>query len=185
MFLLSFLSFHSFLDFLLCVYGYDAGWRPSSCVYTCSALIYTFNLRESSIYLSSSTTITTHVWSFPSLRHSQLLFYTQNPNLAHSLTKAFTYLLPLGGILGIPFVGFLLDKRSVRDAILVLAILGVVFGTLGMTSTPSAQIISIATLTILRPLMYTAISDFSAKWVQPKLCLFLRCEVIYTRAVIF
>lgn len=96
-------------------------------------------------------------------RHSQLLFYTQDPDLAHSLTKAFTYLLPLGGILGIPFVGFLLDKRSIRDAILVLAILGVLFGALGMTSAASAQIVSIAMLTILRPLMYTAVSDFSAK----------------------
>jgi predicted MFS family arabinose efflux permease len=92
-----------------------------------------------------------------------LLFYTGNYNLADSLTKAFTYLLPLGGLVGIPFVGYLLDKRSVRDAILFLAVFGVLFGALGMTSRAAPQIISIATLTILRPLMYTAISDFSAK----------------------
>jgi hypothetical protein len=92
-----------------------------------------------------------------------LLFYTGNFELADSLTKAFTYLLPLGGLFGIPFVGYLLDKRSTRDAILVLAVFGVLFGALGMTSTVAPQIISIAALTILRPLMYTAVSDFSAK----------------------
>jgi MFS family permease len=83
--------------------------------------------------------------------------------LASSLTTAFTYLLPLGGLFGIPFVGYLLDKRSIRDAILVLAVFGVIFGALGVTSAATPQIISIATLTILRPLMYTAVSDFSAK----------------------
>jgi len=34
---------------------------------------------------------------------------------------------------------------------------------LGMTETATAQIISIVFLTILRPLMYTAVSDYSAK----------------------
>jgi len=95
--------------------------------------------------------------------HSQLLFYTGDPKLADSLTKTFTYLLPLGGLLGIPFVGFLLDKRSNRDAMLFLAVFGALFGALGMTSSVAPQIISIVTLTILRPLMYTAVSDFSAK----------------------
>lgn len=83
--------------------------------------------------------------------------------LADSLTKAFTYLLPLGGLAGIPFVGFLLDKRSNRDAMLFLAAFGALFGAFGMTSSVAPQIFSIATLTILRPLMYTAVSDFSAK----------------------
>jgi MFS family permease len=95
--------------------------------------------------------------------HSQLLFYTGDPMLADSLTKAFTYLLPLGGLAGIPFVGFLLDKRSNRDAMLFLAAFGALFGAFGMTSSVAPQIFSIATLTILRPLMYTAVSDFSAK----------------------
>lgn len=83
--------------------------------------------------------------------------------MADSLTMAFTYLLPLGGLVGIPFVGFLLDKRSSRDAILVLAVFGVLFGALGMSSAVAPQLLSIGTLTILRPLMYTAVSDFSAK----------------------
>lgn len=83
--------------------------------------------------------------------------------MADSLTMAFTYLLPLGGLVGIPFVGFLLDKRSSRDAILVLAVFGVLFGALGMSSAVAPQLLSIGALTILRPLMYTAVSDFSAK----------------------
>lgn len=72
-------------------------------------------------------------------------------------------MLPIGGLVGIPFVGFLLDKRSSRDAMIVLAVLGAIFGVLGMTSAVPTQIISIVTLTILRPLMYTAVSDFAAK----------------------
>ena len=74
-----------------------------------------------------------------------------------------TYCHLVQGLFGIPFVGFLLDKLSNCDAILVLALFGVVFGALSVTSTIAPQIISIATLTILRPLMYTTVSDFSAK----------------------
>ncbi|KAF7977749.1 hypothetical protein HWV62_2836 [Athelia sp. TMB] len=95
--------------------------------------------------------------------HSQLLYYTGNAELADALTKAFTYLLPLGGIVGIPFVGYLLDKRSSRDAIAVLAVFGVAFGVLGMARTAAAQIAGIVVMVILRPLMYTAISDYAAK----------------------
>jgi len=44
--------------------------------------------------------------------HAQLLFYTADPQLADSLTKAFTYLLPLGGLVGIPFPLFCLVRYS-------------------------------------------------------------------------
>lgn len=95
--------------------------------------------------------------------NSQLLYYTSDAALADTLTRAFTYLLPLGGLIAIPFVGILLDKRSSRDAMITLALFGAIFGVLGMTQTATTQIISIVFLTILRPLMYTAVSDYSAK----------------------
>ena len=142
----------------LCVLIYATGLQHSSSAFICFASISTFNQRKliTAIILGSTTDEKSH-------SHSQLLFYTADSELADWLTKAFTYLLPLGGLVGIPFVGFLLDKRSNRDAILVLTVFGAVYGVLGMTSAATPQIISIATLTIFRPLMYTAISDFSAK----------------------
>ncbi|KZP34232.1 MFS general substrate transporter [Athelia psychrophila] len=95
--------------------------------------------------------------------HSQLLYYTGDPALADSLIRAFTYLLPLGGIVGIPFVGYLLDKRCSRDAFVTLAVFGVLFGALGMGGSAGAQVAGITVLVILRPLMYTAVSDYAAK----------------------
>ncbi len=56
---------------------------------------------------------------------------------------------------GIPFVGFLLDKRTTFEASLVLLVSGVAFGLLGMVGHVGAQTVSIALFVILRPLMYT------------------------------
>lgn len=50
-----------------------------------------------------------------------------------------------------------------KDVITILAIMGVLFGTLTMTSTIVPQLIGIGVLTIARPLFYTAISDYAAK----------------------
>ncbi|GAA99771.1 uncharacterized protein L969DRAFT_52196 [Mixia osmundae IAM 14324] len=94
---------------------------------------------------------------------TQLVHYTRDELLADQLTRAFTYLLPLGGIVAIPFVGYLLDKRSIRDTTIVLALFGVIFGIFGLAHGTPAQVVSIATLTLLRPLMYTAVSDYCAK----------------------
>lgn len=50
-----------------------------------------------------------------------------------------------------------------RDVIFILGIMGVLFGSLTLTSTIVPQLIGIGVLVIARPLFYTAISDYAAK----------------------
>lgn len=112
---------------------------------------------------------------------SQLEFYTGNVELADTLTKgrysesrvlvtmlsplnpAFTVLLPLGGIVGIPFVGYLLDSRTTFEATIVLVFFGLALGILTSLPQTVPQLVGIGFLTILRPLFYTYVSDFFAK----------------------
>lgn len=85
--------------------------------------------------------------------YDQILFYTSSESLADRLTQAFTLLLPLGGIVAIPFVGYLLDKRSSKSAFAVLLLTGIGFGVLGMIPGPVAQVMSIVFFVVQRPLM--------------------------------
>ncbi|KAK4700906.1 hypothetical protein P7C70_g5337, partial [Phenoliferia sp. Uapishka_3] len=94
---------------------------------------------------------------------SQLEFYTGNASLADRLTVAFTVILPIGGFIGIPFIGLLLDYRPFMDVLGVLMLFGFLFGSLGMTSAVWTQLIGIGVFCLFRPLMYTAVSDAFAK----------------------
>lgn len=93
----------------------------------------------------------------------QLLFYLEDYGLARAITRTFTVLLPLGGIAGIPFVGYLLDHRTTFEASVVVLVCGVVYGVLGMVRHVAAQTISIAIFVFLRPLMYTFVGDYCGK----------------------
>ncbi|GFZ42804.1 hypothetical protein JCM24511_00522 [Saitozyma sp. JCM 24511] len=94
---------------------------------------------------------------------TQLVYYTGDVGLADTLTNAFIFLLPIGGLLSIPAIGYLLDSRPILDVILTMALLGFFFGLLTMFNTTIPQLIGIGMLVIFRPLFYTAISDYAAK----------------------
>ncbi|KAH8922086.1 MFS general substrate transporter [Atractiella rhizophila] len=95
--------------------------------------------------------------------HRQLLVYTQDEDLATQITKAFTYLLPLGGVLGVPFIGYLLDHTRTISVIYVLGLSGLALGILTMTSQVWTQLLGIGIFALFRPLMYTFVSDYSSK----------------------
>jgi hypothetical protein len=76
---------------------------------------------------------------------------------------AFTVLLPLGGIVGIPFVGMLLDTRPAIEASWVLLVFGILFGILTVIPSTVPQLAGIGILVFNRPLLYTFISDLTAK----------------------
>jgi len=56
---------------------------------------------------------------------------------------------------GIPFVGWLLDRRTTFDGSNAILLMGATFGVLGMIPHVIPQVISIGIFVILRPLMYT------------------------------
>ncbi|KAG9078515.1 hypothetical protein FRC06_008322, partial [Ceratobasidium sp. 370] len=54
----------------------------------------------------------------------QLSFYLHDPTLANNTVTKFALLLPIGGIIGVPMFGWLLDSRTVFDASLVIMVGG-------------------------------------------------------------
>lgn len=89
--------------------------------------------------------------------------------LLHSHEKAvavnrfFDVALPIGGILAIPFVGFVLDHTSTFTVLWILVFTAAVIGVLGcLPSTPAAYA-NITLFVLYRPFYYTAVSDYVAK----------------------
>lgn len=95
--------------------------------------------------------------------NTQLVFYTGAADVASKLTDAFIFLLPLGGIVSIPFIGWLLDHRPTLDVVVLMAVMGLAFGVLTLQSTVAPQLVGIGFIVVFRPLFYTAISDYAAK----------------------
>ncbi|CAE6404354.1 unnamed protein product [Rhizoctonia solani] len=93
----------------------------------------------------------------------QLLFYLGDPKLALRTASLFSILLSIGGIVGVPLFGWLLDHRNTFDSSLVVLVIGVVYGILGMTHTMATQIASISLFVVLRPLLYVFVGDYCGK----------------------
>jgi len=83
----------------------------------------------------------------------QVLYYTNEITVAEKVTDAFVLLLPLGGVVSIPFIGYVLDSMSSMAAFVVLLVLGLGYGAFCMTTSVPAQLIGITFFTIMRPLM--------------------------------
>jgi hypothetical protein len=83
----------------------------------------------------------------------QVLYYTNEVTVAEKVTDAFVLLLPLGGVVSIPFIGYVLDSMSSMAAFIVLLALGLVYGIMCMMTSVPAQLIGITMFTIMRPLM--------------------------------
>ncbi|KAG8752795.1 hypothetical protein FRC11_008024, partial [Ceratobasidium sp. 423] len=93
----------------------------------------------------------------------QLLFYLGDLKVASRTANLFSVLLPIGGIIGVPLFGWLLDHRTTFDASVVILLIGVVYGALGMTHITATQIASISLFVILRPLLYVFVGDYCGK----------------------
>jgi len=93
----------------------------------------------------------------------QMAFYLEDPVLADEIATSFTVLLPLGGVIGIPIIGWILDKKGVGFAAIILFFMGISYGVLGMLPSAQPQLISLCIFVILRPLMYTFTGDYTGK----------------------
>ncbi|CEL59813.1 Protein FMP42 OS=Saccharomyces cerevisiae (strain ATCC 204508 / S288c) GN=FMP42 PE=1 SV=1 [Rhizoctonia solani AG-1 IB] len=93
----------------------------------------------------------------------QLAFYLTDESAALRTASFFSVLLPVGGIIGIPLFGWLLDHRTTFDASAVILIVGVLCGVLGMTSMVATQMASISLFVVLRPLLYIFVGDYCGK----------------------
>ncbi|KAI9045954.1 putative MFS transporter Fmp42 [Aspergillus affinis] len=83
---------------------------------------------------------------------------------ARRLNESFDFLLPIGGLLSIPFIGTIIDTASTPFVLLVLATTATVIGILGcIPDSLQAGYANIVLFVIYRPFYYTLVSDYAAK----------------------
>lgn len=90
--------------------------------------------------------------------------YLLSPALSKQLNSVFDVLLPLGGLLSVPFIGTILDTLKTQHVLLILVSTATVIGILGcIPHSLPAGYANIALFVIYRPFYYTAVSDYAAK----------------------
>ncbi|KAL4869707.1 hypothetical protein BDV12DRAFT_75028 [Aspergillus spectabilis] len=83
---------------------------------------------------------------------------------ARHINELFDFLLPLGGLCAVPFIGTILDNASTPFVLLVLATTATLIGVLGcIPDSYGAAYVNIILFVIYRPFYYTAVSDYAAK----------------------
>ncbi|KAJ5929818.1 hypothetical protein N7454_006768 [Penicillium verhagenii] len=90
--------------------------------------------------------------------------YLLSPPLAKKVNTFFDILLPVGGLIAIPFIGTFLDNLRTRTVLSILVSTATVIGILGCirNSIPAAAG-NIILFVLYRPFYYTAVSDYAAK----------------------
>lgn len=86
-----------------------------------------------------------------------------SPLLATHVNEFFDIALPLGGVIAVPFIGFILDHTSTPFVLGLLVSLATAIGAFGLIPQMWAAYTNIILFVIYRPLYYTAVSDYSAK----------------------
>ncbi|RDW61191.1 putative MFS transporter Fmp42 [Aspergillus mulundensis] len=83
---------------------------------------------------------------------------------ARHINEIFDFLLPLGGLCSVPFIGTVLDTASTPFVLFVLAAIATLIGGLGcIPNSYLAAYANIILFVIYRPFYYTAVSDYAAK----------------------
>ncbi|KAF2469852.1 MFS transporter-like protein Fmp42 [Lindgomyces ingoldianus] len=83
--------------------------------------------------------------------------------LATQINSFFDWALPLGGVISTPFLGLLLDNVSTPGVLFILVAIITVIGVIGSISAMWAGYINVILFVLLRPLYYSAMSDYAAK----------------------
>ncbi|KAJ5715403.1 Major facilitator superfamily domain general substrate transporter [Penicillium malachiteum] len=82
---------------------------------------------------------------------------------AEQINSFFDVALPVGGVLFTPFIGFLLDRLSVPAMLTLIVIFTTIIGLLNSIPTLWAGYMTVVLFVLLRPLYYSAMSDYATK----------------------
>lgn len=82
---------------------------------------------------------------------------------AVEVNNFFDVALPLGGVVAVPFIGFVLDHFSTAFVLGLLVSIATAIGIFGVIPEMWAAYVNVALFVVYRPLYYTAVSDYSAK----------------------
>jgi len=96
--------------------------------------------------------------------HSQYTYLLGSASQARSINSVFDIMLPVGGLLSIPFIGTFLDTLRTRTVLAVLVSIATAIGLLGcIPHSRGAAYANITLFVLYRPFYYTAVSDYAAK----------------------
>lgn len=89
--------------------------------------------------------------------------YLLSAETAAQINTTFDILLPIGGLVSVPFIGTFLDIFQTRTVLFILVVLATTIGVLGCIPHPIAAYGNIILFVLYRPFYYTAVSDYAAK----------------------
>lgn len=93
----------------------------------------------------------------------QYLYMLGSIELATRINEFFDWALPIGGVISTPFLGLLLDNVSVPGVLLLILVIITVIGIVGSIATLWAGYVNVILFVALRPLYYSAMSDYATK----------------------
>ncbi|CEJ61481.1 hypothetical protein PMG11_10014 [Penicillium brasilianum] len=82
---------------------------------------------------------------------------------AKHINDFFDIALPLGGILSTPIVGYLLDKLSLESILGLIVVFTTIIGAVNCVPSVGAGYVTVILFVLLRPLYYSAMSDYATK----------------------
>ncbi|CAO2652511.1 Nn.00g007940.m01.CDS01 [Neocucurbitaria sp. VM-36] len=93
----------------------------------------------------------------------QYIYMLKSVELATKINDFFDWALPLAGVLSTPFLGALLDNVSTPGVLLILVIVITAIGIIGSIPALWAGYVNVLLFVFLRPLYYSAMSDYATK----------------------
>jgi len=94
---------------------------------------------------------------------SQYEYMLGSEKAGRRINAAFDVLLPVGGVVATPFIGLLLDNLSTANMLAILVSLITAVGVLGSLPFYWAGYGNVILFCLLRPLYYSAMSDYATK----------------------
>ncbi|KAF2642170.1 MFS general substrate transporter [Massarina eburnea CBS 473.64] len=93
----------------------------------------------------------------------QYIYMLDSVTLATNINEFFDWALPIGGVASTPFLGLLLDNVSTPGVLLVLVTIITIIGIVGSIPALWAGYVNVILFVLLRPLYYSAMSDYATK----------------------
>ncbi|KAJ5299211.1 hypothetical protein N7476_010768 [Penicillium atrosanguineum] len=94
---------------------------------------------------------------------SQYEYMLGSEELADRINEFFNVALPVGGVLFTPFIGYLLDRLSVPAMLGLIVAFTTIIGVLNSIPALWAGYMTVFLFVLLRPLYYSAMSDYATK----------------------
>lgn len=95
--------------------------------------------------------------------HEQYKYMLKSRSLATRINDFFDWALPIGGVVSTPFLGLMLDNISTPGVLFILVVIITVIGVVGSIPALWAGYVNVIFFVLLRPLYYSAMSDYAAK----------------------